>query len=512
MASNKYFVSSPMVDDCDLYKSDETVQSKPYVMDLLVVKDDAFMVDKKYVNATNLNFSSDENVIISDRDVLEKETNNVPDVEHVVSDGNKALILWKFDKIAFNGSHANLVVVVDGNKDVVGSESKANDVDYVVSDKLFVSGEDVEFHVKKNVVVSDEKMFNGNEDVKFAQQNFVVSNEKMFNDVESTPKKTVRFTYDSDDQFIAIHVTSDFSEAKRSDMGDADMADFVVVPSLKLTGKEIQLSDNEMIEVVSVKETIIIFDDDEVPIDVVKNHLLVETKLPDVDFSGETSVARCMKFFFEQQIFDRRRFINHMREEVQTSTNLLGQLNALIVELEVFPDPGEVFDTLMCLRDDVHDEQARLHDLNDCITRTQEHIEIKEEHVRVMEADDNDVWSLLKGPSFLLDKLSEVTGSPRLGDKMKYVFGRSRSEDESLRSLMRSLCSGLRVSLSNKRRLVAELEALGESEVVAKSLDHIRVIVGRDAVTLGELEALLARAQVGAALKTGFVADMEVQE
>ncbi|GKG31779.1 hypothetical protein Tco_0426729, partial [Tanacetum coccineum] len=74
------------------------------------------------------------------------------------------------------------------------------------------------------------------------------------------------------------------------------------------------------------------------------------------------------------------------------------------------------------------------------------------------------------GPSVVLDKLSEVAESPRLGDKMKYVFGRSRSEDESLGSLMRNLCSALRVSLSNKRRLVAELEALGELEGAAKSL------------------------------------------
>nr|GEU86439.1 hypothetical protein [Tanacetum cinerariifolium] len=116
------------------------------------------------------------------------------------------------------------------------------------------------------------------------------------------------------------------------------------------------------------------------------------------------------------------------------------------------------------------------------------------------------------GPSFLIDKLLEVTGSPRLGAKIKYVFVRSRSEDESLGSFMRTLCSGLRVSLSNKRRLMAELEALGESKGVAKCLEHMRVIVGRDAVTLGELEALLARAQVGAGLKTGFLADMEVEE
>ncbi|GKE44051.1 hypothetical protein Tco_1471335 [Tanacetum coccineum] len=106
----------------------------------------------------------------------------------------------------------------------------------------------------------------------------------------------------------------------------------------------------------------------------------------------------------------------------------------------------------------------------------------------------------------------EVTGSPRLGAKMKYVFGRSRSEDESLGSLMRNLCSGLRASLSNKRRLVAELEVLGESEGAVKCLEHMRVFVGCDAVTLGELEALLACAQVGAALKTGFVADIGVQE
>nr|GEX67383.1 hypothetical protein [Tanacetum cinerariifolium] len=88
----------------------------------------------------------------------------------------------------------------------------------------------------------------------------------------------------------------------------------------------------------------------------------------------------------------------------------------------------------------------------------------------------------------------EVTGSPRIGAKMKYVFGRSRFEDESLGNLMRGLCSGLRVSLCNKRRLVAELEALGESKGAAKCLEHIRVIVSHDAVTLGELESLLARA------------------
>ncbi|GJU73732.1 hypothetical protein Tco_1265137 [Tanacetum coccineum] len=84
----------------------------------------------------------------------------------------------------------------------------------------------------------------------------------------------------------------------------------------------------------------------------------------------------------------------------------------------------------------------------------------------------------IHGPFFILDKLSEVSESPRLADKMKYVFGRSRGEDESFAKLMRDLCFTLRISLSKKRRLVAELEALGEREV-------------------------------GVSLKAGFIANME---
>ncbi|GKA25028.1 hypothetical protein Tco_0711061, partial [Tanacetum coccineum] len=207
MASNNSFVSSPMVDDCDSYTSDETVQSKVTATEVFAVKDNAFMVDKKYVNASALNLPSNENVIIYDRDVLEKEipdhikqstrikslniwkwdaivdVDDVPNVENVVSDGNKRLVMLESGKIAFNGSHAKSVDAVAGNKllvvskDVNGSESKANDVDSVVKDKIFGSGEVVDSNVKKvdikdddgNVVVSNEKLFNGNEDVEIYQ-------------------------------------------------------------------------------------------------------------------------------------------------------------------------------------------------------------------------------------------------------------------------------------------------------------------------------------------------------
>ncbi|GJV33650.1 hypothetical protein Tco_1394050 [Tanacetum coccineum] len=58
----------------------------------------------------------------------------------------------------------------------------------------------------------------------------------------------------------------------------------------------------------------------------------------------------------------------------------------------------------------------------------------------------------------------------------------------------------------------------GDDESVAKlmccdkNVLEWKEIVARDAVTLGELETLFARAQVGVSLKAGFVADMEEWE
>ncbi|GJX43392.1 hypothetical protein Tco_0260068 [Tanacetum coccineum] len=110
------------------------------------------------------------------------------------------------------------------------------------------------------------------------------------------------------------------------------------------------------------------------------------------------------------------------------------------------------------------------------------------------------------------ENLFAATGSPRLADKMKYVFGRSRGEDDSFAKLMRDLCLAMRISLSKKCRLVAELEALGEREGAAKPLEHMRDIVACNAVTLRELKTLLACAQVGVNLKASYVADMEENE
>ncbi|GJU10277.1 hypothetical protein Tco_1132673 [Tanacetum coccineum] len=61
-----------------------------------------------------------------------------------------------------------------------------------------------------------------------------------------------------------------------------------------------------------------------------------------IEFSGQTSVDGYMSFFKSQKIAETRGFINRMREEANTSRNLIGQLNALIAEMEALKDQGEM--------------------------------------------------------------------------------------------------------------------------------------------------------------------------
>ncbi|GJT43834.1 hypothetical protein Tco_0952549 [Tanacetum coccineum] len=71
-----------------------------------------------------------------------------------------------------------------------------------------------------------------------------------------------------------------------------------------------------------------------------------------VDISGKTSVDGYMRFFKAQQVAETCLFVNRVREEAQTSRNMI-----------------EVFDTLMGLRDDIRVEEAKLAGLNDLITQ-----------------------------------------------------------------------------------------------------------------------------------------------
>nr|GEU86775.1 hypothetical protein [Tanacetum cinerariifolium] len=140
--------------------------------------------------------------------------------------------------------------------------------------------------------------------------------------------------------------------------------------------------------------------------------------------------------------------------------------------MEAFDDPGKVFDTLMRLRDDVRVEDAKLIGLNDLIARAEEEIEMKE-------AQLESIFVIM----------------------VSYKY-------EVCKEILLVIPNG-KVSIAKNRRLIAELEALGQRSEALKPLDYMKEIVGRDAATLGVLEQLLAASHAGMRLKASYVAEME---
>ncbi|GJW14974.1 hypothetical protein Tco_0019107 [Tanacetum coccineum] len=100
-----------------------------------------------------------------------------------------------------------------------------------------------------------------------------------------------------------------------------------------------------------------------------------------LEFSGASSVSNALTFFNAQQIVKFCLFANRMRDEVLISETLIGQLNALIAELEGMEDQGELFDTLMSLREDRRNEDAKRLALNELIAQVMKEIEDKEAQV-----------------------------------------------------------------------------------------------------------------------------------
>ncbi|GJU39153.1 hypothetical protein Tco_1192110 [Tanacetum coccineum] len=70
-------------------------------------------------------------------------------------------------------------------------------------------------------------------------------------------------------------------------------------------------------------------------------------------------------------------------------------LNALIAELEASGDYEEVFDLVMELRDDKHDEQDKVADFNRWIVVVEEKIHGKEIDLEMLEAEGNDAFALV---------------------------------------------------------------------------------------------------------------------
>ncbi|GKA47230.1 hypothetical protein Tco_0740113 [Tanacetum coccineum] len=178
-----------------------------------------------------------------------------------------------------------------------------------------------------------------------------------------------------------------------------------------------------------------------------------------------------------------------MRDEAATARDCVAQMTALVAELQAMEDQEEVHNSLLAFKDAKRGEEAKLVALNDVIAEALDEIETLKNNVEILDG--------------------EVVESPQFSDKMKVAFDQARKEEASFAALMRELCCSLRVSLSKKRRLAAELEGLGEQGDAIKALENMTEIVARDSVTLGDLEQLLARDQVGVDLKDGYLADVE---
>ncbi|GJR58111.1 hypothetical protein Tco_1500273 [Tanacetum coccineum] len=258
-----------------------------------------------------------------------------------------------------------------------------------------------------------------------------------------------------------------------------------------------------------------------------------------ISFSGETAPSKYMKLFLEQKVAESHRFVNRMRAEVATSTDCIAQLIVVIAEFEAMENQDEVHDSLLAVKDAKRVEHAKLEALNEVIAEALDEIKTQETNVEIFDGDgdgSSPLYQILVRDDVRVENaklmgLNELVTQAEEEIEMKeaqlecWEFGKGDIETgHRLKALICSylylsevaessrLADKMKVSLSKKRMLVAELEAVGEVEGVAKSFEHMRVVVARDAVTLGELETLLARAQVGVTLKAGFVADMEVKD
>ncbi|GJY89561.1 hypothetical protein Tco_0504757 [Tanacetum coccineum] len=266
-----------------------------------------------------------------------------------------------------------------------------------------------------------------------------------------------------------------------------------------------------------------------------------------IAFSGETAPRRYMKLFLTQKLAESHRFVNRMRDEANTIRECVAQLTTIVAELQVMSDQDEVHDSLLAAKDAKRSKESKLVALNDVIAKALEDIDTQETNVEILD-DENDgavpilswiwvnldcswclqvmsiwTWSPANGlavvmsiwtwiPANGLAVLVEFADSSCLQDKMKVVFVQARGADESFIALMCDLCSALRVSITKNWRLIAELEALGQRGEALKPLDYMKEMVGRDFVTLGVLEQLLAGTHVGMRLKASYVAEMEETE
>ncbi|GKB64259.1 hypothetical protein Tco_0920445 [Tanacetum coccineum] len=74
------------------------------------------------------------------------------------------------------------------------------------------------------------------------------------------------------------------------------------------------------------------------------------------------------------------------RRAMDELTDFSARLNAMISEMKAMDDQEEVYDSLMCLRDDKRAEHDKLMALNKLIAKAEEDISRKETHIEILDA------------------------------------------------------------------------------------------------------------------------------
>ncbi|GJV23699.1 hypothetical protein Tco_1376394 [Tanacetum coccineum] len=135
-----------------------------------------------------------------------------------------------------------------------------------------------------------------------------------------------------------------------------------------------------------------------------------------IELSGKTDPKEYLKLFMTQQIADRRGFIARMRPKVNIARNEVGQLNALIVGLEASEDVGEVWDTIMCLRDEQRKVEAKLADLQYWLTMAEEEIVEKQKQL-----NDTLMFDLIVR-KLVMNRLGQLLRNFRTKLRRTYIF------------------------------------------------------------------------------------------
>ncbi|GJW74535.1 hypothetical protein Tco_0133905 [Tanacetum coccineum] len=105
--------------------------------------------------------------------------------------------------------------------------------------------------------------------------------------------------------------------------------------------------------------------------------------------SGETETPKYMKALILQEIFESRCLNRVLRDEVDVAKTALGQVNAMIAEMEAMNDPFEYADSLGCLRYSKRMRGWKIMGLNKRIEDTEGEIRTFQGHLDIMDATIN---------------------------------------------------------------------------------------------------------------------------